>query len=115
MSLYYLVRLRDLLSEHGRDLFDLMLGRRPRREWAQRESELIAYYLDRLASAGGPRVTLGDAMQAYRLSLPTAFAFWTLTLKPDPAFPDMQPATTARVFIERMGQAMADHAALDAV
>jgi thiamine kinase-like enzyme len=79
------------------------------------EGELIAYYLDRLASEGGPRVTLGEAMQAYRLSLPTAFAFWTLTLKPDPAFPDMQPASTAKVFIERMGQAMADHAALDAV
>jgi thiamine kinase-like enzyme len=79
------------------------------------ERDLVAYYLDRLAVEGGPRVSLSEAMRAYRLSLPTAFAFWTLTLKPDPAFPDMQPASTARVFIERIGQAMADHAALDAV
>ncbi len=42
LNLYYLVRLRDLIREHGRDLLDLMLGR-TRREWAQRESELIAY------------------------------------------------------------------------
>jgi Phosphotransferase enzyme family len=83
-----------------------------RRDW---ERELIAYYLDRLAAEGGPRVALDEALHAIRLALPTAFAFWTLTLKPDPAFPDMQPATTARVFIERLGQAMADHAALDAV
>ena len=82
-----------------------------RRAW---ESELIDYYLGRLAAEGGPRASVPEAMDAYRLSLPTAFAFWTLTLKPDPAFPDMQPATTAKIFIERIGQAMADHNALDA-
>ncbi|MEY2942263.1 MAG: hypothetical protein RLY97_277 [Pseudomonadota bacterium] len=82
-----------------------------RRAW---ESELIAYYLDRLAAEGGPRVALPDAMRPYRLSLLSAFAFWTLTLKPDPAFPDMQPAATAKIFIERIGQAVADHDALDA-
>jgi hypothetical protein len=81
-----------------------------RRAW---EGDLIAYYLDRLVSEGGPRVTMDDAMRVYRLSLPSAFAFWTLTLKPDPAFPDMQPAATAMVFIERIGQAMADHEAID--
>jgi len=80
-----------------------------RRAW---EAELIAYYLDQLAAAGGPHVTMDAAMRAYRLALPSAFAFWTLTLKPDPAFPDMQPAETARVFIERLGAAMDDHAAL---
>jgi thiamine kinase-like enzyme len=78
------------------------------------ESELITYYLEKLADEGGPRVSLDFAMRAYRLSLPSAFAFWTLTLKPDPAFPDMQPAATAKVFIERIGQAMADHNAIDA-
>jgi Phosphotransferase enzyme family len=79
------------------------------------EGELIAYYLDRLAEEGGPRVDMATAMRTYRLSLPSAFAFWTLTLKPDSAFPDMQPAATAKVFIERLGQAMADHEAIDAV
>ncbi|MEY4500742.1 MAG: hypothetical protein RIS52_632 [Pseudomonadota bacterium] len=76
------------------------------------ERDLIRYYLEKLAEEGGPHVTLDFAMRAYRLSLPSAFAFWTLTLKPDPAFPDMQPATTAKVFIERIGQAMADHDAI---
>jgi thiamine kinase-like enzyme len=77
------------------------------------EGSLIAYYLEKLAEEGGPRVSMDFAMRAYRLSLPSAFAFWTLTLKPDPAFPDMQPASTAKVFIERIGQSMADHDALD--
>lgn len=77
------------------------------------EADLIAYYLDRLAAEGGPQVPMKAAMRAYRLSLLSAFAFWTLTLKPDPAFPDVQPAATARVFIERIGQAIADHHALD--
>lgn len=79
------------------------------------ERALIAYYLEKLAQEGGPRVSMDFALNAYRLSLPSAFAFWTLTLKPDPAFPDMQPAATARVFIERLGQAMADHHAVDIV
>lgn len=52
-------------------------------------------------------------MRRYRLALPSAFAFWPLTLKPDPAFPDMQPASTAKVFIERLGAAMDDHEVLD--
>ena len=81
-----------------------------RRAW---EASLVAHYLDLLAEAGGPRVGLEEAMRRYRLALPSAFAFWTLTLKPDPAFPDMQPASTAKVFIERLGAAMADHEALD--
>jgi len=77
------------------------------------ERELIAYYLQKLEAEGGPRVTVDEAMAACRLSLPSAFAFWTLTLKPDPAFPDMQPAATAKVFIERLGQAMADYDAIN--
>jgi hypothetical protein len=83
-----------------------------RRAW---EGDLIAYYLDRLAAEGGPRVSMDAATHAYRLSLPSAFAFWTLTLKPDPAFPDMQPAATAKIFIERIGQAVADHDAINLV
>jgi hypothetical protein len=40
---YYIVRARDLLGVHGRDLLNLLFGRRNRREAARRESELIAY------------------------------------------------------------------------
>lgn len=43
VSLYYFVRAWDLLSVHGRDLLDLFLGRRHKREAALRESELITY------------------------------------------------------------------------
>jgi len=43
VNLYYLVRAWDLLNVHGRDLLDLLLGRRGKREVALRESELIAY------------------------------------------------------------------------
>jgi hypothetical protein len=43
VNLYYFVRAWDLLSVHGRDLLDLLLGRRSKREVALRESELIAY------------------------------------------------------------------------
>lgn len=81
-----------------------------RRAW---ERELIAYYLERLAAEGGPRITPDEALLHYRRSLPTAFAFWTLTLKPTADFPDMQPPATARTFIERLGAAMADLDVLD--
>ena len=43
VNLYYFVRAWDLLSVHGRDLLDLLLGRSSKRELALRESELIAY------------------------------------------------------------------------
>lgn len=43
VNLYYFVRAWDLLRAHGRDLLDLLLGRRSKREAALRESELIAY------------------------------------------------------------------------
>jgi thiamine kinase-like enzyme len=76
-----------------------------RRAW---ERDLIAYYLDQLASHGVAKVSFDDALLRYRQSLPTAFAFWTLTLKPTPDFPDMQPEATARTFIERIGAAMDD-------
>ena len=36
------------------------------------ENELVAYYLDRLAAAGGPRVSVDSAMRAYRLSIPVS-------------------------------------------
>ena len=78
------------------------------------EKDLLAFYLKALHAAGGPALDGDEAWRSYRRSLPTAFAFWTMTLKPTPDFPDMQPPATARVFIERLGAAMADHEVLDA-
>ncbi len=83
-----------------------------RRAW---ERDLIAYYLDRLAREGVPKVSFDEALLRYRQALLTAFAFWTLTLKPTPDFPDMQPEATARIFVERIGHAIADLDALDAI
>ena len=83
-----------------------------RRAW---EHELIALYLDQLEAHGGARVSMDAALLAYRQSLLTAFAFWTLTLKPTPDYPDMQPEHTARVFIERLAHAIDDLDALDSV
>jgi hypothetical protein len=41
--LYYLVRARDLLRVHGRNLFDLWFGGRQKGDLARRDSELVAY------------------------------------------------------------------------
>lgn len=41
--LYYFVRARDLLRMYGRDLWDLLRGKRKKREMAVSENELIAY------------------------------------------------------------------------
>ena len=43
VNLYYFVRAWDLARVHGRDLLDLLFGRRSKRQMALRESELIAY------------------------------------------------------------------------
>jgi hypothetical protein len=43
VNLFYFVRAWDLVRVHGRDLLDLLLGRRSKRQLALRESELIAY------------------------------------------------------------------------
>jgi thiamine kinase-like enzyme len=83
-----------------------------RRAW---ERELVALYLDRLAAEGVAKVPFDEAWLRYRQSLLTAFAFWTLTLKPTPNFPDMQPESTARVFITRLGHAVDDLDVLAAV
>jgi thiamine kinase-like enzyme len=76
-----------------------------RRRW---ERDLLACYLDQLAALGVARVPFDEALLHYRQSLLTALAFWTLTLKPTPDFPDMQPEATARTFIERLGWAVDD-------
>ncbi len=82
-----------------------------RRAW---DRDLIAYYVHQLASHGVPEPTMDATLRAFRLSLPTALAFWTLTLKPTPDFPEMQPSSTARTFIERLAWAMDDWDALEA-
>ena len=81
-----------------------------RRAW---EADLIRYYLDRLGTEGGPKVTFDEAWLNYRQQLLHALAWWTGTLTPTPDMPDMQPQETAIEFIRRFGAAINDHHALD--
>lgn len=83
-----------------------------RRAW---ERELIAYYLDRLHAAGGPRVEFDFAWRHYRAQLLGALAWWTGTLGQPPDKQDMQPPEVSLEFIKRIATAMDDLDALDAV
>lgn len=76
-----------------------------RRAW---ERGLIAYYVEELAAAGGPKVSFDDAWNAYRQQLITALTWWTVTLTPPPGLPDMQPRDITLEFIRRISTAMDD-------
>lgn len=76
-----------------------------RRAW---ERELVAIYLDELASNGGPRVAFEDGFFQYRQQLMTVLAWWTITLHPAPGLPEMQPRATSLNFLERIATAIDD-------
>jgi hypothetical protein len=81
-----------------------------RRAW---ERELVAFYLDRLHAAGGPRVAFDSAWREYREQLLGALAWWTGTLGQPADKPDMQPPESSRHFIGRIARAIDDLDALD--
>lgn len=81
-----------------------------RRKW---EKELLLVYLDKMAELGVPRISLDDAWVNLRQQLFTALAFWTITLRPAPGMPDMQPERTTKEFLRRLYAAVDDHDALD--
>jgi hypothetical protein len=81
-----------------------------RRAW---ERDLLKYYLEELASAGGPRLTFDGAWPRYRQQLFAALAWWTGTLGQPPDAPAMQPPETSLEFIRRMSCAIDDLDALD--
>jgi hypothetical protein len=83
-----------------------------RRAW---ERDLIAYYLDRLQAAGGPRSGFDFAWRHYRAQLLGALAWWTGTLGQPSGKQDMQPPEVSLEFIRRITTAMDDLDALDAV
>jgi hypothetical protein len=80
-----------------------------RRLW---EKDLLEFYLQELARAGGPAIRFDDAWTYYRQQLFTALAYWTVTFNPNPEAPDMQPPATAIEFISRISQAMEDNESL---
>lgn len=76
-----------------------------RRAW---ERDLIAYYLDRLASEGGARVSFDEGWDHYRQQMFSALAFWTHTYTPTPGMPDMQPGDASLEFVRRIATAVDD-------
>ena len=99
----------------GRDLaycIATSLSIEKRRLW---ERDLISYYCEEFARAGGPRLDVDTTFLRYRQQMFAALAWWTGTLGQPPDAPAMQPAETSLEFIKRMTVAMDDLDALDAV
>jgi hypothetical protein len=78
------------------------------------ERDLLRFYLDALHARGGPRLEFDAAWTAYRAQLLSALAWWTMTLTPSAAMPDMQPLGTTNVFLSRIAIAMDDLDSIDA-
>lgn len=92
----------------GRDMayaFTTALTVENRRAW---EKELIRFYLEQLHAAGGPKVSFEEAWKHYRQQMMTVLTWWTITLRPTPDMPDMQPRDITMEFIRRITVAMDD-------
>jgi aminoglycoside phosphotransferase (APT) family kinase protein len=81
-----------------------------RRAW---ERDLLKYYLEELASAGGPRIGFDAAWQMYRQQMISALLFWTITIWVTPMRPQVQPRDTSIEFVRRISSAMEDLESLD--
>lgn len=79
------------------------------------ERDLLNFYLDQMAANGGPKLGFDDAWTAYRAQLLSALAWWTMTLTPSAAMPDMQPLETTNVFLSRIATAIDDLDSIGAV
>ncbi|WP_327753864.1 aminoglycoside phosphotransferase family protein (plasmid) [Sphingobium sp. SJ10-10] len=82
-----------------------------RREWLE---DLLRLYLDLMAAKGVPVISFDEALRNIRQQMFTAFAFWTITMRPTEDMPAMQPEHTTFEFLRRMGAAIDDYGALDA-
>lgn len=101
------------IGHWGRDLAYAMttaLAPEDRRAW---ERDLVALYLDRLASRGVAPIPFEQAFTLYRQQTFSALAYWTSTLCPPDDWADMQPSETSIAFIHRMATAIDDLDALD--
>ena len=81
------------------------LTRSDRRTW---ERELLARYLDRIATIAGVRVPFDGAWDDYRRQMLHAFWMWTITLCHSPLLPDMQHEDTTLEMVGRIATAMSD-------
>ncbi|MFE9975647.1 aminoglycoside phosphotransferase family protein [Streptomyces hirsutus] len=83
-----------------------------RRKW---EADLLALYLEMMADRGVPGLSLDEARRNISQQLLSALAFWTITLRPMPGMPDMQPESASLTFLERFYAAIDDHSSLNTV
>ncbi len=83
-----------------------------RRQW---ERELVARYLDGLASHGGERIDFDRGFNFYRQQMLHAFPMWTVTLCHSPFLPAMQPKTMTLEMMRRIAIAIDDLDTLDSV
>lgn len=74
--------------------------------------ELLKFYIDELYRNGGPRVSYEQALEHYKYELFPALAYWTVTLRPTPGMPAMQPAEASLEMIHRITHAIDDLDAL---
>lgn len=81
-----------------------------RREWLE---DLLRLYLDLLAGHGIVKTPFDEALLNIRQQMFTAFAFWTITMRPTGDMPAMQPEHTTLEFLHRMGTAIDDYDSLD--
>jgi hypothetical protein len=93
-------------------LVNSALGVDQRRAW---DRELLAFYLDRLAAAGGAAPTFDDAWLTYRQQAFYPYAAWTFTIGRAAYQPRMQPESVCRPIIERLAHAIDDLESLKAM
>ncbi|CAH0056100.1 unnamed protein product [Clonostachys solani] len=82
-----------------------------RRLW---EQGIVELYVAELEKAGGPKTSVEEAWLELRRQSLGALAYWTLTLTPSEAMPDMQTEAASLDFIGRICALMDDHDVLDA-
>lgn len=83
-----------------------------RRAW---DRELLAFYLERLAKAGGDAPDFDDAWRDYRRHAFYPYIAWIFTIGRAAYHPNWQPDEYSRAIIERTGQAIVDHDAFGAL
>jgi hypothetical protein len=83
-----------------------------RRAW---ERELLAYYLEQLAAAGGDAPTFDQAHLQYRQQVFHGLFFWLITIGAGRLQPDMQPVEISEANLERMTHAVMDLDSLGAL
>ena len=79
------------------------------------ERELLDFYLERLAWAGGERIPRDKAWSAYRSALFYPYFAWVYTLGRSRLQPNFQPERVSLTMIERISTAIDDLDSLEAV